>query len=118
MISPKELRIGNYYQPTDGSGAYAEVTVDDFVAWNKGARYGKYIPLTEEWLVGLGGRPIGGGIYGFDEYWVDIENFSPPEFGILGAQNLCVCEYVHHLQNLILDLEGRLLTIQAPRPLT
>jgi len=50
MIKANELRIGNYYRPTDGSSGPAKVTADDLKAWSIGAVYGKYIPLTPEIL--------------------------------------------------------------------
>lgn len=52
----KEFRVGNYFQPTDGSNEeYQEVSINDLVAWlDRGAIYGKPIPLTKDWLLSLG----------------------------------------------------------------
>lgn len=99
-----ELRIGNYYQPTDGSAAYAPVTIDDLVAWSSGAVYGKLIPLTEDWLVKFGFENNFGRYYKREGVQIN-----------LASGNVDLCEsyfipykllYVHQLQNLYHALTG------------
>ena len=54
MVNLKEMRLGNYYIPTDNSGAWATVTLSDLIAWNSGAIYGKPNEITEMTLERIG----------------------------------------------------------------
>jgi len=75
MINEKEFRIGNYFKPTDGTAEPSIVTIDDLRAWDRGAGYGKPIPLTSEWLLKLG--------FNGDDYYYEkvLNSFIYPSEG-------------------------------------
>ena len=116
----KELKtIGNFYNPTDGSGEYKKVTADDLKAWSLGAVYGKMIPLTEEWLIkffNIHRRNGNNWLFDFSEnftcMWdgerILIEEYSEGEFPLKHIK------YVHQLQNLYFALTGQELTLKQP----
>jgi hypothetical protein len=119
MINPSELRIGNIYKPTDGNGDIAFVTVDDLRAWVSGAIYGKYIPLTEEWLAKAGFKKERVSSIGGQDMWAGLGAYSyKGEWLFRGDyRNLHLVSYfnsqyryVHQVQNIFYMLYGKELT--------
>ncbi len=109
MVNPSEMRIGNYYLATDGSGI-CQVTIDDLIAWSKGAKYGENLTLTKDLFIKLGFKRH------VDEWQKARYNvYKPVNYvGYLFCENNLVLreiKYVHTLQNLYFILIGDELTI-------
>lgn len=130
MVQPNELRIGNYYKPTDGSGDFKKVTASDLMAWSMGAVYGHYIPLTSEILERFGfdikdDNPKQKQHYEGDVLFaITISPYTQYEFtNSMTPNGGFVCyqlnegkveyKYLHQLQNLILDLTDKELEIKT-----
>ena len=106
MIKANELRIGNYYLPTDGSLGPVKVTADDLKAWSMGAVYGKEIPLTTEILERCGFEYIGhSNLYHISGMQIYTDSFGRPGYYFRYADLLeTKIKHLHQLQNLYFDL--------------
>jgi len=116
-MKSEELRLGNYYNRTDGKDKSVQVNINDMVAWSKGAIYGKPIPLTEEWLVNFGfDLDIGVGVWfgnKFGDYRFTIwDKYEGVEYKFSIENSLYIqLKHVHQLQNLYFALTGEELEI-------
>jgi len=132
IIKAADLRVGNYIQ-TDYEGLLEVVNINnegfDFVDCRKPTyrALGRYeiepqikpIPLTEEWLLKIGGKPLTNG------YWISVSNLKAElHFELFKNTDEIVttlksqfCDlildriyYVHQLQNLYFALTNEELT--------
>jgi hypothetical protein len=112
-MEAKNFRIGNYYEPTDGTNIPEKVKWEDLAAWESGAVYGKEISITTEWLIDLGFKKKG-------SYWFPnkswhrylfhgyVLNLEPDGCDMVHAQ----VRNVHELQNLFFALTGKELELK------
>lgn len=123
----KQFRVGNYYQPTDGSNVdFAEVTAGDIYAWlDRGAIYGKPILLTEEWLIKLGVKRKFLHIQTLENKILRMDCNSVDDIALWISEdedtleekdssfNLKNLRYVHQLQNLYFVLTNEELLLET-----
>jgi hypothetical protein len=113
-MKANELRIGNYYMSTDGSWI-SQVTVNDLMAWSKGAIYGKEIPLTDEWLLKFGFQKIGANFRimskGFREFVLWF-NHSSNCYEVKANNYFTEVKFIHNLQNIHFALTSEELIIK------
>lgn len=140
MINPKELRIGNYVQDSEGVLGVIRLVASDLVYVNHFDGYAiidpifgselNPIPLSEEWLVKFGFEELPKTtqhhadmksnyhcpVLWLNEYTYLASNAKTPT-GYLFLNNYRIdCKYVHQLQNLYFALTGKELTIATADP--
>jgi hypothetical protein len=107
----QELRIGNWY---DHNGIHRQVfpiTITE--VWEAQRIWCKPIPLTEEWLLKLGGIKATDSFGGYLFYYPN-GNGMRIKNNEWSTQHLTVkVEFVHQLQNLYFSLTGEELIIKA-----
>lgn len=131
MIKAKELRIGNYIQDYECEPYIFQVEelrkyvgYEIWAFYRKGSAKAKEvdpIPLTEEWLLKFGGKPLSNG------YWISVSNLKAElHFEVFKNTDEIVttikssfCDlildrikYVHQLQNLYFALTNTELIIK------
>jgi hypothetical protein len=113
-----EFKIGNIYQPTDGSGDFAIVKWEDLRAWSMGAVYGKPIYITCKWLKDFGFEDTSLAAF-FIQYSkgglsINIDGDDDVAVGMdYKGINLPCQKHVHQLQNLYHALTGEELTLKT-----
>lgn len=115
-MDASELRLGNWINLKD-KGCYKIETghdIDEISDWINDTNYCTPISLTEEWLIKFGFKKKSD----YEANFYNINSFVIKGGGFfylcLGNTNIPLKEikYVHHLQNLYMDLTGKELTIK------
>ncbi len=125
-MKAKEVRIGNWIHILDGGSDYQLKNVDDLGLIDCGSG-SEGIPLTNEWLIGLGFYETAKK-WGFREYIYFNNNITPRMWSIKLWGNerkahehkhgkylwaKVEIKYVHQLQNLYFALTNEELTIKS-----
>jgi len=104
-MKTNELRLGNYIL-TSG-GRLISVTIENIVKVAKNISEYKPIPLTEEWIIGLGFGKHDSTTFEKNGYYFDLEDTTfyndwPSNASTLNKN----VKYLHQIQNLYFALTG------------
>jgi len=121
-MKANELRIGNYYNQFGNIHQANASIILELENAPSSQLWCKPIPLTEEWLLKFGARPMENG------FWIPVTNLKAElHFEVFDNTDEIVTtlksqfsdlildriRYVHPLQNLIFALTGKELTIEV-----
>ena len=112
MLKANEIRLGNYY---DHNGEYRQVTPSVIEeVWNAERTWCKPIPLTEELLLKMGFKYIGGEGYALDNGFSIYSSLRNGwmAIGTKLVPNIKGVQYIHQLQNLYYALTNEELIIK------
>lgn len=101
-MKASELRISNWVHLCDGIDTYEiQVQYDTFSKVKFNPSYWKPIPLTEEWLLKFGFKPLG------KDWQKNGIIIHTRKRGFVLRKSVPIIEYVHQLQNLVYALTGK-----------
>lgn len=110
-IEPKELRIGNWIQHTNGE-IYQSTEYTQLIIMRDGKDF-MPVPITEQWLLRFGFDKCLNGFWDSTDY-INVR-VDPISFYLAGSDIDLANDnfkYVHQLQNLYFALTGNELVIQ------